>query len=139
MRKLFPMIFKTSSDIFLNILTPFQTLKCIMKFQPSRFRMISRVQEALSAAIFKTPITATRGLGELVSRQIRIPHTQIKLEHILTHNCTILQSAPHIMELKLTLAVLLWYLLHVNLDSFRNLLGKLCLNLEICWIFLVKV
>ena len=57
----------------------------------------------LSAAIFKSPIAATRGLGELVSRQKWIPHTQIRLEQPLIHNCTILQCALHIIELKLTL------------------------------------
>ena len=45
----------------------------------------------LSAAIFKSPIAATRGVGELVSRQKWIPHTQIRLEQPLIHNCTILQ------------------------------------------------
>ena len=35
--------------------------------------------ERISAAIFKWPMAATRGLGQLVSRQIWIPHTQIRL------------------------------------------------------------
>ena len=77
--------------MFFNVLIPFQSLKWIMKFQPSGFRMISRVREVLLAAIFKTQITATRGLESLMSRQIRIPHTQIRLEQPLIHNCTILQ------------------------------------------------
>ena len=89
--------------MFFNVLIPFQSLKWIMKFQPSGFRMISRVREVLLAAIFKTQITATRGLESLMSRQIRIPHTQIRLEQPLIHNCTILQCALHIIELKLTL------------------------------------
>ena len=46
----------------------------------------------LSAAIFKSPIAATRGLGQISSRQIWIPHTQIRLKHPSKDNCTILQT-----------------------------------------------
>ena len=41
------------------------------------------------AVIFNMQIAATRGLSELVSWQIWIPHTQIKLKHPSIHNCTI--------------------------------------------------
>ena len=47
--------------------------------------------ERISAAIFKWPIAATRGLGQLVSRQIWIPHTQIRLKpenHVIAQFCT---------------------------------------------------
>ena len=46
--------------------------------------------ERISAAIFKWPIAATRGLGQLVSRQIWIPHTQIRLKpenHVIAQTC----------------------------------------------------
>ena len=47
--------------------------------------------ERISAAIFKWPIAVTRGLGQLVSRQIWIPHTQIRLKpenHVIAQFCT---------------------------------------------------
>ena len=46
---------------------------------------------------------ATRGLKQLVSRQIQIPHTQIRLEQLKSYNCAILQTSSVIIELYLLL------------------------------------
>ena len=65
--------------------------------------MTDRLRKVQLAAIFKMQITATRGPESLVSRQIQIPHTQIRLKHLKSYNCAILQNTSAIIELKLLL------------------------------------
>ena len=66
--------------------------------------MTDRVREVQLAAIFKMQIMATRGPESLVSRQIQIPHTQIRLKHLKSYNCAILQNTQATIELKLLLS-----------------------------------